>query len=112
MLLKKGMKGEAVKILQRALGIKDDGDYGPKTFNAVKKYQKTKGLIVDGVAGNETLISLGVTIDLSVNEYNANQLIKRIKKLKDYKEIPSDYWIVGVRNPHDSADKFDDMFYL
>jgi len=112
MLLKKGMKGEAVKILQKALGIKVDGDFGPKTEAAVKKYQKSKGLYVDGIAGKNTLNSLDIEIDLSVKEYDAKQIIKRVKKLNDYKEIPEGYWIVGVRNPHDAPDRFDDMFYL
>lgn len=112
MVLKKGMKGEAVKILQKALGINADGDFGPMTEKAVIDYQKSKGLKADGIAGSKTLAALGVTIDLSVKEYNAKQLISRVKKLKDFDYIPGGYWIIGIRNPHDSTDKFDDMFYL
>ena len=52
--LKKGSKGEDVKVLQRALGITDDGDFGPGTEKAVKEFQKSHELINDGVVGDKT----------------------------------------------------------
>ena len=52
--LKKGSKGEDVKVLQRALGITDDGDFGPGTEKAVKEFQKNHGLVADGIVGNKT----------------------------------------------------------
>nr|NIQ14278.1 peptidoglycan-binding protein [Candidatus Dadabacteria bacterium] len=50
MVLKRGSNNhiEAVKAVQRALGIKDDGDYGPKTESAVEAFQKKNKLTVDG----------------------------------------------------------------
>ena len=62
-LLKKGMRGESVKWLQYELNglgytLAVDGVYGPKTFEAVKKYQMAKGLIQDGITGRITLGSL------------------------------------------------------
>lgn len=59
--LRRGSKGDDVKKLQTALGFTGndlDGIYGPKTESAVTNYQKSKGLKVDGIAGNETLGSL------------------------------------------------------
>ena len=64
--LKKGCKGEDVKALQILLigrgyscGVSGaDGSFGPATDSAVRKYQKTKGLEVDGVAGKNTMGSL------------------------------------------------------
>lgn len=58
--LRKGNKGDSVKWLQWILtnigyecgGI--DGDFGTKTFNAVKLFQKDKGLLVDGIVGPAT----------------------------------------------------------
>ena len=51
--LKKGSKGDEVKILQKALNITVDGDFGVKTENAVKTFQKSKGLIADGIVGTK-----------------------------------------------------------
>lgn len=63
--LRKGDKGELVKILQAFLvchGYKSayvDGDFGNGTEEALLKYQKRFGLkYVDGIAGKETFSSL------------------------------------------------------
>ena len=64
--LKKGMKGEDVKKLQNALldlgydlgKYGADGDFGTATYNAVRQFQKTKGLTADGIAGKATLGAL------------------------------------------------------
>ena len=60
--LRKGSKGEYVKILQQKLvdlgynigksGV--DGDFGSATLAAVKAFQKDRGLKVDGVVGEKT----------------------------------------------------------
>ena len=65
-ILQFGSKGETVKIVQRLLVYKGfdvgksgcDGDYGTDTYNAVRRYQKAKGLIVDGIVGSETYTQL------------------------------------------------------
>jgi peptidoglycan hydrolase-like protein with peptidoglycan-binding domain len=49
--LRRGSSGEAVRILQRALGkLAIDGSFGPLTEGRLKEYQKSKGLAVTGVA--------------------------------------------------------------
>ena len=53
-LLKKGSKGKYVKKLQKILKLKEDGIFGAKTEAAVKKFQKKKGLTVDGQVGPKT----------------------------------------------------------
>ncbi|TXH40610.1 MAG: peptidoglycan-binding protein [Desulfurellales bacterium] len=65
--LKHGSKGEAVANLQRALSAHGllkssdiDGDFGNKTEMAVKEYQANYGLRPDGIAGRNTLRSLGL----------------------------------------------------
>jgi len=58
--LKKGMRGKRVRQLQRALDIPADGIFGKGTKRAVKRYQRRQGLTVDGIAGPQTLASLGV----------------------------------------------------
>ena len=52
--LKLGSKGASVKELQKLLGLKADGDFGPKTENAVKNFQKDHNLIEDGIVGPKT----------------------------------------------------------
>ena len=54
MTLKKGSQGEAVKQIQRKLGLKDDGDFGQKTHDAVAAWQKANGLLDDGIVGPKT----------------------------------------------------------
>ena len=40
MVIKKGSKGDEVKQIQLALGLKVDGVFGIKTENSVKNFQK------------------------------------------------------------------------
>lgn len=62
--LQKGSKGSLVKILQALLVCNGytsayvDGSYGNGTVNAVKAYQKKKGLTADGIAGSGTFSAL------------------------------------------------------
>ncbi len=62
--LKPGDTGNQVKVLQRALASlgfstgTPDGDYGPATEEAVKKFQRSVGLDDDGVVGSKTLQAL------------------------------------------------------
>lgn len=58
--LRQGSRGDAVRRLQRKLtaqGFKPgpvDGDFGPKTDSAVRDFQRSKGLVVDGIVGPKT----------------------------------------------------------
>ena len=62
--LKKGAKGQAVKDLQealKALGLAPgqiDGVFGKQTEDAVKAFQKLKGLEADGIAGPITWLNI------------------------------------------------------
>ena len=47
-------KEYSLKELQKALGITVDGDFGPKTLQAVKDYQQANGLVIDGIVGPKT----------------------------------------------------------
>lgn len=63
---KYGSSGEGVAELQRKLkengyDIADDGIYGKQTQDAVAEYQTKNKLTVNGIAGNETLSSLGIS---------------------------------------------------
>ena len=54
MLLKKGDNNEQVKKLQVKLHLDPVGNFGPKTEEAVKLWQSTHGLTVDGIVGDKT----------------------------------------------------------
>jgi putative chitinase len=56
--LRKGSKGEGVKMMQEALGIGADGAFGPGTERALKAWQTANGLTADGIAGPKTLEKL------------------------------------------------------
>jgi peptidoglycan hydrolase-like protein with peptidoglycan-binding domain len=53
-LLKKGSKGQYVVTLQKLLGVNVDGKFGPRTEEAVKKFQRSKKLVADGKVGDYT----------------------------------------------------------
>jgi len=56
--LRQGSGGDAVKELQRALGIAVDGVFGRLTERAVREFQFTHDLPVDGVVGPQTWAKL------------------------------------------------------
>ncbi len=58
-LLKQGMNNQEVKLLQAQLNkygykLVVDGDFGAKTESAVRDFQRTRGLIADGIVGQKT----------------------------------------------------------
>ncbi len=68
-ILKLGSKGEDVKKLQNLLnkvlkinpGLTADGDFGPRTDKAVKKFQAKLQIGIDGVVGSKTWLVLEAT---------------------------------------------------
>lgn len=62
-LLRKGDRGDAVKLLQHRLNLvgailQEDGEWGPQTDTAVRNYQYKAGLTVDGIVGPKTQAKL------------------------------------------------------
>ena len=62
-LIRNGSKGAYAKWVQKRLNVKGynikvDGVFGNKSVAALKKYQKAKGLTVDGVCGYATIYEL------------------------------------------------------
>src|SRR3954470_16476827 len=62
--LEVGMRGPAVKELQRKLHVRPvSGYFGVKTKSAVKRFQRRHHLTADGVAGPATLRKLGMRVN-------------------------------------------------
>lgn len=66
--IRKGDSGSKVKEIQRKLNEYGfsvgavDGIFGSKTLQAVKNFQKSRGLVVDGIVGNATAKALGISL--------------------------------------------------
>ncbi|MGA7932896.1 MAG: peptidoglycan-binding protein, partial [Kovacikia sp.] len=66
-VLVKGTSGDAVRLLQKILitlgsGIQWDAVFGVATEAAVKEFQRSKGLVVDGTVGSKTWMKLADSI--------------------------------------------------
>src|SRR5262245_9728770 len=73
-LLRGGTSGEAVKKLQRTLGIGADGQFGPATEKAVRDYQEKNGLPVDGMAGPQTLVHMKLFTEITQQTVELSQV--------------------------------------
>ena len=73
-VLRRGMKGYDVEVLQRALNLYPDGIFGKLTEEAVKEFQKSHGLEPDGVVGQKTWDALGV-LSLGKSKRSINEII-------------------------------------
>lgn len=94
---RQGDKGDNIKQMQNmlvTLGYLDsaDGDFGPKTTYAVKKFQSDKKLTTDGIVGAETLEemvkaleSLSADDDTLLKEGDKGDAVKSIQALLNEK---------------------------
>ena len=83
-VLKRGSQGSQVKTLQTKLknwgyySGSVDGIFGANTERAVKYFQRTNGLAVDGIVGTKTASALGMKLSSTTNSssggYSSNDL--------------------------------------
>lgn len=92
MILKLGSRGNEVKSLQEKLSLQADGIFGPLTEEAVKDFQKSNGLEVDGIVGVNTLSKL----NLLVNKRSIKELIVHCSATPEGK----DYSVDTIRQWH------------
>ena len=59
-VVERGDRGQAVRSIQRVLGLPADGIFGPQTERAVRRFQRRKGLVADGIVGPQTREALGL----------------------------------------------------
>ena len=107
--LKRGMRGEDVKGLQKLLNAQDynsgnaDGIFGRRTLAAVKSAQRANQLKADGVAGRNTIAALGGTWgnkpkdELTVCTFNVKRGTYKNGTYKIIGSIVKDADIVGLQ---------------
>ena len=67
--LRQGSRGTQVRTLQQALGSLGfnpggaDGDFGPRTGEALRAFQRSAGITADGIYGPQTRAALGRALD-------------------------------------------------
>jgi Putative peptidoglycan binding domain len=78
-ILKKGLSGEPVRRLQKALGVPVDGDFGPATETALKAWQKSHNLATDGIAGPDTFAAMGLYELILLKTGTRGDLVKKLQ---------------------------------
>lgn len=79
-MLKKGMRGEPVRVLQRKLGQDADGIFGGGTQSALKAWQGENGLAADGIAGPDTFASMGLYELVLLKRGNKGATVKKLQE--------------------------------
>lgn len=79
-LLKTGMSGQPVKILQEKLGVEADGVFGPNTEKALKAYQDSQNIAVDGIAGPDTFAHMGLVELILLRQGTKGETVKKLQE--------------------------------
>ena len=116
MILKIGSRGKEVKELQEFLGIQADGIFGKGTDTAVRKWQQSKGLIVDGIVGPSTWDTMGIaSTDISEQIFETKEgltIEKHYLPEGEYKVGPTKkeyvflHHTAGWHNPFSTIDQW------
>jgi N-acetylmuramoyl-L-alanine amidase len=81
---RQGSSGSVVTKIQQTLKSAGyytytvDGIYGSRTTAAVKKFQRAKGLVADGICGEKTLAALGIRVPSASADRNTRALLARL----------------------------------
>lgn len=102
--IRKGSRGNEVATLQRKLNLIADGIFGSITDEAVRDFQKSHGLAVDGIVGSKTWGALGV--GQSPNTRRIDKIILHCSATPEGK----DYTVAQIRQWH-LARGFSDVGY-
>lgn len=95
MVYKKGSRGEIVKQIQKALHLYPDSIFGTLTEEAVKEFQKTNGLIVDGIVGPATMAYL-IPLRLKKSKRTIDEIIIHCSATPEGR----DYTVEDIRRDH------------
>lgn len=94
-IYKRGSTGEMVKQIQEALNLLPDGIFGITTEQAVKEFQRNKGLKADGIVGPATLAKL-VPLKFKKSSRVITEIIVHCSATPEGK----DYTVDDIRNWH------------
>jgi hypothetical protein len=100
--LRRGSRGDEVKALQRALGIRPaDGIFGPQTEKAVRTFQTNAGLTVDGLAGGQTQAA----VRRYAEEPDASSDFGNVRPGSDWSDLdPGDIEVTPAAEPEAEPD--------
>jgi peptidoglycan hydrolase-like protein with peptidoglycan-binding domain len=79
-ILMRGLHGEPVRILQNALGLDADGIFGRATETALREYQASHDLAVDGIAGPDTFTRMGLHELLLLKRGTKGDTVRRLQE--------------------------------
>lgn len=79
-LLRRGLTGEPVRMLQEKLGVNADGIFGMATETALREYQEANGLSVDGIAGPDTFHAMGMDHLVLLHRPLRGELVRKLQE--------------------------------
>ncbi len=77
-LLRRGLAGAPVRILQAQLGVNADGIFGKNTEAALLQYQADNGLSADGIAGPDTFTAMGLDELVLLHKPIRGNMVRRL----------------------------------
>jgi transglycosylase-like protein/putative peptidoglycan binding protein len=80
-VLRRGDRGPAVKLVQRKLHLRADGVFGASTVRAVKRFQRRKRLTPDGAVGTATRRALRLRPFSRASVYRRSARLPRVLRL-------------------------------
>lgn len=78
-----GEKSDRVKIIQKYLGLKEDGIFGGLTKKAVEKFQTENKLKIDGKVGEQTYSKM---LEIKLNIKDKSEISKKVDDFRNMTE--------------------------
>ena len=79
-LLRRGLAGEPVRILQENLGVNADGIFGLDTETSLLQFQTDNGISADGIAGPDTFTLMGLDELVLLEKPIRGNLVRRLQE--------------------------------
>ena len=80
-ILSRGDSGDAVQVLQQALGVSPDGAFGPATESALIAWQEANDLDPDGIAGPDTFAQMRLYDLVLLQVGSRGETVQRMQQL-------------------------------